>query len=364
MTMPTTRTISAPGRICLFGEHQDYLGLPVIAAAVDLRTVYTITPATSDSITLTLPDTGETHTFGGGGQLPYRNRRDYLRSTYNIMLRRGYAFDAGHEISATSRVPIGKGCGSSSAMLVGWAATLAAVATHGDPLSPADAAETAFEAEVTEFREPGGRMDHYSSAFGGIVFIMPGEQTTVRALRPQFPGAIIIGDSLQPKDTTGVIGGVRHRSESALATLQQTRPTARWENLTAADIDCMLDSGCGDEAQVLRANMQNRDITRRALELLQDATPDPHEIGTLLTREHALLTGVLDTSTSRIDDMVAAAVGSGAYGAKINGSGGGGTMFAFAHHEKADAVAFAIESAGGIAIITGIDTGLTEVSHR
>ncbi|MEC7694207.1 MAG: galactokinase family protein, partial [Bacteroidota bacterium] len=22
----------APGRVCLFGEHQDYLGLPVIAA--------------------------------------------------------------------------------------------------------------------------------------------------------------------------------------------------------------------------------------------------------------------------------------------------------------------------------------------
>jgi galactokinase len=29
--------VSAPGRICLFGEHQDYLGLPVITAAIDLR---------------------------------------------------------------------------------------------------------------------------------------------------------------------------------------------------------------------------------------------------------------------------------------------------------------------------------------
>ena len=28
---------SAPGRICLFGEHQDYLGLPVVAAAIDVR---------------------------------------------------------------------------------------------------------------------------------------------------------------------------------------------------------------------------------------------------------------------------------------------------------------------------------------
>ena len=29
--------ISSPGRICLFGEHQDYLGLPVIPMAIDRR---------------------------------------------------------------------------------------------------------------------------------------------------------------------------------------------------------------------------------------------------------------------------------------------------------------------------------------
>jgi galactokinase len=29
--------ITTPGRICLFGEHQDYLGLPIIALAISLR---------------------------------------------------------------------------------------------------------------------------------------------------------------------------------------------------------------------------------------------------------------------------------------------------------------------------------------
>ncbi|MHA1586217.1 MAG: galactokinase family protein, partial [Candidatus Heimdallarchaeota archaeon] len=28
---------SAPGRVCLFGEHQDYLKLTVIPAAINLR---------------------------------------------------------------------------------------------------------------------------------------------------------------------------------------------------------------------------------------------------------------------------------------------------------------------------------------
>lgn len=30
-------SISSPGRICLFGEHQDYLGLPVIPMAINKR---------------------------------------------------------------------------------------------------------------------------------------------------------------------------------------------------------------------------------------------------------------------------------------------------------------------------------------
>ena len=29
--------ITTPGRICLFGEHSDYLGLPIIAMAISLR---------------------------------------------------------------------------------------------------------------------------------------------------------------------------------------------------------------------------------------------------------------------------------------------------------------------------------------
>ena len=30
-------TVSAPGRVCLYGEHQDYLGMPSVVMAVNLR---------------------------------------------------------------------------------------------------------------------------------------------------------------------------------------------------------------------------------------------------------------------------------------------------------------------------------------
>ena len=35
--MSSAYTVSTPSRLCLFGEHQDYLGLEVIATAIGLR---------------------------------------------------------------------------------------------------------------------------------------------------------------------------------------------------------------------------------------------------------------------------------------------------------------------------------------
>jgi galactokinase len=35
--MQQVLTVKAPDRICLFGERQDFLGLPVIAAVIDLH---------------------------------------------------------------------------------------------------------------------------------------------------------------------------------------------------------------------------------------------------------------------------------------------------------------------------------------
>ncbi|MCP4647494.1 MAG: GHMP kinase, partial [bacterium] len=70
-------------------------------------------------------------------------------------------------------------------------------------------------------------------------------------------------------------------------------------------------------------------------------------LGKLLTEEHSILRDILGTSTKKIDRMVEAAMDEGAYGAKINGSGGGGCMFATAAGKDADGVAEALRRAGG-----------------
>jgi len=42
MPVPKHIRVTAPGRICLFGEHQDFLGLPVIACAIELGICLTL----------------------------------------------------------------------------------------------------------------------------------------------------------------------------------------------------------------------------------------------------------------------------------------------------------------------------------
>ena len=46
----------APARVCLFGDHQDYLGLPVIACAINKYIVVEGVPNNTNCLTFNLTD--------------------------------------------------------------------------------------------------------------------------------------------------------------------------------------------------------------------------------------------------------------------------------------------------------------------
>jgi len=49
----------APGRTCLFGDHQDYLGLPVIACAIDRNIKLTAEQNDTNTFVLNMIDIGK-----------------------------------------------------------------------------------------------------------------------------------------------------------------------------------------------------------------------------------------------------------------------------------------------------------------
>ena len=68
---------------------------------------------------------------------------------------------------------------------------------------------------------------------------------------------------------------------------------------------------------------------------------------------------ILNISTPRIELMLKSALQVGAYGGKINGSGGGGCMIAYCPENPSE-IKKAIEKAGGKAHIVNIAAGTQE----
>jgi galactokinase len=107
---------------------------------------------------------------------------------------------------------------------------------------------------------------------------------------------------------------------------------------------------------VVAGNLLNRDILLTARAMFESGSIDHRELGRLLDEHHAVLRDDLEISTPKIERMLAAAKREGAYGGKINGSGGGGAMFVYAP-ESAEAVAKALEDEGGKSYIIHMGEG-------
>ena len=200
--------VSAPGRICLFGEHQDYFGLPIIAAAINLRIFIRGTPREDQLIRIGLPDIGEEEEFSLKGRLRYKKERDYLRSAINILRRKGIRFPSGWDCRLHGTIPINAGTSSSSALVIAWLKFLLEAANDKTLNVPETIAELGFLTEVAEFHEPGGKMDHYASSLGGIVNVSFEEELKVTKLKNHLK-RFVLANSLQKKDTTGMLGYIK-----------------------------------------------------------------------------------------------------------------------------------------------------------
>lgn len=348
-------TISTPGRICLFGEHQDYLGLPVIPAAISRRISVTGERIPQPIIELDLPDIGQQKTIPLRPELPYQEERDYFRSSLNILYRRGYRFSGGFRCRLRGNIPINSGTSSSSALVVTWIHWLTLMSEQGAAPAPAELARLAHAAEVVEFNEPGGMMDHYSTVVGKVIHLSFVPEIQFESLDCDLK-TFVLGNSGQPKDTKGILARVKNRMLEIDRRLRDRNPEFSLQTATLETIGRYSHILDQEEYELLQGTVRNRQITREARNVLRSKPLDHRRVGVLLTEHQMILREILQISTPKIDWMLDAALEAGAYGGKINGSGGGGCMFAYAP-ETPDQVAEAIEKAGGKAYIVQVDTG-------
>jgi galactokinase len=116
-----------------------------------------------------------------------------------------------------------------------------------------------------------------------------------------------------------------------------------------------------DQRRLLKGTLLTRDLAAEGETLFVNHGFDHIRFGQLLSAQHRVLRDHLQTSTPKIERMIQAALAAGALGAKINGSGGGSTMFAYAPQDP-ERVARAVEAEGGRVDIVRTDDGIRRES--
>ncbi len=362
---------STPSRICLFGEHLDYLGLEVIASAIDLRFSAHVKPRTDGFVYLKIRDSrlgqlnvGSTQgryqqrTFSVREPIVYDKRRDYIKSVFNVLMREGYELWGGFDIVMDSTIPIGKGMCSSSTMVIVLIKALLEAIESEDANNPERVAYLGYLSEVAEFNEPGGMMDHYSSAIGSLVHIDFENGAKPTKLEAKIPGCFVLFDTMQAKDTTKVL------ADSKIPVLEAIEQLGSYGIKSVRDfikdesnykyIDEL------DDFHKLKLNtaIANYKILMKAKKMFEgDGVVDENELGALLKEHHKNLRDGLNISTDVMEKIFDIAYENGALGGKLNGSGGGGCLYVYARQEDAQKILDAVEAAGYPGKILNTDTG-------
>ncbi len=257
---------SAPGRVCLLGEHAVVYGEPALACAISLRTRVEAREARGTSL---LPRAAA--------------RSPYVREALALLREEGPF--PGLRLRIFSDIPPGRGLASSAALSV--ALLGAAGAALGRRAKPQEMAARAREVE----RRVQGRaspMDTLVSTLGGARLIPGGNALPLPRC------SIVLGDSGERGNTGTLVARV--------AALRRF-PSAR-------------------ETLGIIGN-----LTRRGARALRGG--DLEELGRLMEANGFLL-DALGVSTPRLRAMAGGAMEAGALGAKLTGAGGGGCVVALA----------------------------------
>ena len=346
---------SAPGRICLFGEHQDYLGLPVVAAAIDVRCHIESSSREDRMVHVQLEDFGTSLCFDLD-DLTEPAPRAYWLSALKVADAEGWLPQSGWNASVKSAIPQQAGASSSTALVVAWCALIAA--RSGQSVNAEWVARAAHRAEVTYFNEPGGQMDHFACALGGIHRFA--FEPHFEALPMPVPaGSWLLLDSVQPKDTLTLL----HRAKAERVQLLEAW-SATWRLTSSAVPPPFPEFFDAKQRALMQGTLELRDISERGSEALRSLPTQPTIWATLLTQHHRLLRDVLHVSTDRIEAILNASGLAGAWGGKINGSGGGGTCFVVGHPDAIDHVRKAAENTGAHAIPIAIGGIGVEVFYQ
>jgi mevalonate kinase len=314
-------TVSAPGKVTLFGEHAVVYGKPALVSAIDRRLRVTMEERNDSCVKVSALDleiTGLTLTFKEGFK-EYVVETDCDRIAEAIgYVRKAIEITSKHldqkkgvNVSITSEMPVGAGLGTSAAIAVSTVTAYGKL--MGKDFKPEEIARLSHATEL-QVQGAASPMDTTISTYGGTIYLKPTDATPhVESLKLNKALPIVVGHTVREARTGEILKRVRN--------LRGACPKA---------VDSVLDT-IGiivEEAKVALAN------------------GDHAVLGMLMNMNHGQLEA-LGVSTKALNDMVYSARCAGALGSKLTGAGGGGCIIALCP-ERAMDVSVAIKVVGGL----------------
>jgi galactokinase/mevalonate kinase-like predicted kinase len=312
---------SAPGRAGIIGNPTDGYGGTVISTSLAERASARISPADETVLTVC----GASERISGAGDLRltsgYTDVAKAVLTTFDMALQ-----GRGFHLEAETEIPMRAGLAGSTAMLV---AILGVVLRWLEvSLNRWEIAEAARSIEFEVMNVTCGFQDQYMAAFGGLNCMdFRGKEPGREAPDPIFATIEPLASSVPELPMLLANTGVQHHSGSHHKPLRQ-----RWLE--------------GDRA-VIQGYERLQVLAREGKKALLRA--DWECLGAMMNEQHAIQRE-LGGSGEANECLIRTALATGAWGAKLAGAGGGGTI-ALLHPEPEEAAQQLIE-AGAARVLT------------
>jgi mevalonate kinase len=303
-------SVSAPGKLMLFGEHAVVYGNPCIVTAVDQRIYVNVEKKVGENININAPELRVDNysiKISDLGRIDYPKEVKFVLKAVEIFFKK-FKVVSGLKIDTKSDFSSLFGFGSSSAVTV---CVIKALAEIFDIQVGNKALFDISYKTVLEVQGVGSGFDIAAAVWGGTIYFVGGGKV-IKPLKISDP-ILVVGYTGIKADTTTLVQKV--------AGLYKTDKKNIDEIFTSIKV-------------VVRG-------ARIALE-----NTDYLKLGELMDENQKLLRK-LSVSSAKLDNLINSAKQAGAFGAKLSGAGGGDCMIALADKSKTLKISKAIEQSGG-----------------
>jgi galactokinase len=324
-------TLKVPARICFFGDHQDYLGLPVISGTINRFITLEAKENKKSIFNINLIDVNKKKTINLKKINSKVEQGDCFFSSIHVLKNKGFEFLEGYDITISGNIPINAGLSSSSALVVAWIRFLVKIQEEKKNVSDFEIGKWSHEAEVLFFNSPGGIMDQYTIANRGLMYIDT-KNTKIYRL-PKVLGRLVIAESGIKKQTLKVLKKAKEYALNSIEFIVKTIPDFDIKSATIDDYEKYNHIIPKIYKPYFYSTIYNYDITLKARETILNEKVDLNVLGGYMNSHQNILDKYIKNTPKKMTIMINEAVKAGAIGAKIVGSGGGGCIVAMVEDE-------------------------------